>query len=207
MRTQRTPGLLGVGLICIGAAGARADIVAFSFPAANALVDTNTGAGNDAFRFTPNVSVTVTSLGFFNGNAPGALAGPARSVAIFAASDTTSALAMASVDASSTVAGGFSWTPIGALTLVAGTSYYVVGTSPAGASEAHNDSGVIPGFAPAPEIAYGGYSYNYDPGLSAGNLVGYNGQYFGPNFRYVVPAPGSAALFAAGLVCAHRRRR
>lgn len=140
--------------------------------------------GNDSFRFTPLVDISVTSLGYFDDGLNGLTFN--HNVGLY--NNSTQALLASTVVGSGTnnLDGMFQYEAIAPVTLFAGTEYAIVGhhSGSFGGNDRIGFAGFGNGLTLAPEINYGGYRSNSTAFLS--NPQGNPGSfgYFGANFRY-----------------------
>lgn len=200
----RTAAVLSM-FICFGCHPAQAQTTAFSFtdPASGAMSRTFT----DGFRFTPTVSILVTSLGYYDRDQNGLTLN--HPVAMYATA-TQSQLALVTAGSTATLNGLFRYVPITPLLLTAGTSYTVAGFHPGSTTEDFLAVNVSDFTAAAP-LTYQGYFVNSNTALAFPASTAAI-EFVGPNFRFTtVPEPGAFAMLTSAVFCTGglltRRRR
>lgn len=192
--------VLGVLGLAAGASGA-SEITASQYVGGG--LDRNF-IGATGWFFTPTSDLSITQLGVYDAGDPG-LFDP-HDIGIFSAVDG-SALVTTTVAAgeSGELIDGTRFVDVGAVTLSAHESYYIV------ANNWFNDLYVFGDGAVeyAPEITWDGFADSLDNDIfsTIENLGGQAGN-LGPNFRYtVVPAPATAwGLVALGFIGRRRGR-
>jgi hypothetical protein len=198
---------LALAAMVLGAAAKLpATTIAFTF--VNPPTGTTSSLGNDGFRFTPNVTIWVTALGYYDRNQDGlTLQHP---VAIFDLT-TTNQVAAATAGPGSTLSGLFRYTAITPVRLTAGRQYIVVGHHPGSNTE---DLAAYLSQAPTSGsgITYQGYYYDYGATIDLPTTNGgFSTPFFGPNFQFdAVPEPAAFYVVPPGLallIIVGRRRR
>ena len=181
-------------------------ISAFQFPEPAPLMRSVTGT--DGFRFTPNVNIIVTALGYYDAHQDGlTLQHP---VAIYDY-DSQTMLTSATVGPASLLDGSFRFEPVNPLVLAAGNSYLVAGYHPGSTTEDFAATPAPSDLIISPSITYQGYSYVYGGSTVEFPTTPYaNFTFFGPNFQLEpIPEPLTLALTGSGLLLLMflRRRR
>lgn len=211
MRTRLKKACLAAGALVIGllATSAQASTVAYDFASAPTTTDQHLSLG---FWFTPNVSVSVSSLGYFDAGQDGFQT--PHEVGIFDSSGALVASTLLSDGVADTLVGNFRYRAIAPVTLFAGQSYTLAATTGGpldpwaygapGSSitgfSAHTDISIAPGA--------GRYFYQGDDNLRLPtNGFGYT-IYAGPNFQMTaVPIPAAVFLLGSGLLAVFGYRR
>jgi hypothetical protein len=178
-----------------------AGIIAFT-PSGEAIVP-GEPSGNDALFFTPNVNITVTALGYYDGVTYD------HGVGLYDMT-STDLLAIATIDGTGgSLVNDFYYNAITPVTLLAGKLYAIDGYY-AGPP----DKGVYAtgGVGASPEITYNYYMYDYAGSGPDIPNNSYPTGIFGPNFQYsVVPDGGTTLLLLSaamiGLATLHRKFR
>jgi hypothetical protein len=169
------------------------------------------GAGSEStfggilgWFFTPNINISVTSLGVYDIGAPG-FAEP-HDIGIFLTDGTSVVTATISAGLSGTLMSGSRFVPVSPTQLNAGTSYYIVANQ-------FNTDGFSFGTGHVsydPAIIWNGYGGGGGQDIN-GAFLDFGGQpgNLGPNFAFsAVPEPSSLLMFAGGcaMLLAARRR-
>ena len=173
---------------------ARAGLIGFTFPDPDTGLPA--GAGTDGFRFTPNVAINVTALGYYDRDQNGlTLTHP---VAIYAAA-TQALLVERDVGPGAFLDGLFRWVSIAPLRLEAGTTYVLAGFHPGSGPNDDQDLTAnllnpFDGVMVDSHLTYGGYVLDLSAGLAFPFLGPSSDLFvFGPNLQFE-PADGSLSL-------------
>jgi hypothetical protein len=167
----------GVLLTATLASPVAADTAMFDFPAP--ATASSTERGTDGFRFTPNVNIEVTALGYYDHNQDGFTSG-FHPVAIYDFV-TKVQLAKVSVQSTSPLDGLFRYAEIEPLALAGGTSYVLAGyTSPQNNSNAENPAGLTT----ASEITFQGYRFAVGGSDVSFPNETFGDPFFGPNLLF-----------------------
>jgi hypothetical protein len=178
---------------------ANADIVAFSptqpiSPMSASVLSGSSPGCNIGIVFTPNVNISVTSLGYYVGGLIGGPFTSERPVGIYRVSDQA-LLDFVTVMPGDNLVGDFRYHNLVPLSLSAGTQYSVVGFMLAGEGRY---AGITFPIGPAPEITQQNVTLNQDSMLSfptSGLSVT-----FGPNFQFVESVPELSSFVFGGVV-------
>jgi hypothetical protein len=185
--------LFAVALLSLSASAAKADTLGISFTAPGSSF--NNGSGYSlGYAFTANNAFTINALGYYDN---GRLT-ETHHVGLY--NSTGTLLASATVTGAGTQIGFFNFTSIPGVSVVAGQSYQIVGTTGFVDPYAFNTIG----FTTDPNITFGSDRWEYGNTLAFGSHSdGING-YFGANFKEgstsPVPEPSSLILLGTGLV-------
>lgn len=205
----RTVVLIGAFGASAGVAGAQA-ITGFTGGSAFDIFYTASTGDAVGWNFTLNQDVIVTDVGVwidqgFFGN-PGV-----NSTHEWGVWDSSgSLLASGTTALGGTTIGGFEYTDVADFLLAAGDTYTIAAVYVAGDGDEYISS--ASGVTNSPDVNWlnSVYPTTGDLGLTFPGLSSAvsSGGRFGPNFLYTpVPTPASAALLAAGVLVAVRRRR
>jgi hypothetical protein len=191
-------GILTAGSLFLGASSVQAVNTAFAPSSGSSMIE---GGGNDSFFFTPNSTISVNSLGFFDGGIPESV-----NVGIFQVSNSV-LLGSSLVTVTGSNPNGFDYASVSPILLTAGTQYCIDSNSTYGFPEYVTAIGNV---GTSADLTFSGYRYDYNPTLDIPAASGTTAV-FGPDFQYsasaVVPEPSTLSLLAIGTLSLLSSRR